>query len=432
MTKPSLNQHQTLPVIRSLTVKKTFPKQVEFKAIARSVIAVLDNLWKESPKICPNVRVWAETQDPSVAEVIYQQQVMPRTATRPIPKTIEPKAPDIFLESLSRQPIDRYLVRISKAQVIGNKGIVILPDGSYTEEPAKETQFLQDLPEYYSVLRHKLLKRRSVEGNYFSLMHIWATTGNYYHTLRDTTHRIYDVLQSLPDDVIFLVPQQLKTWQYEILATLGIPKERLCHFPKHEIWTIENLYFTPYGQVLDTGTTEACQWGRQAFYDRHNITAQPEQQTELIYISRALTSWRRIVNEDAVIQLLERYGFKTYLTERLSIGEQVALFSRAKAIVSVTGAALANVMFSQEGTQVLEISTVEHDPVLGDYYCEATWGTCEDMGHHYSYFHGESVDRPDNIRQDIFIPLDKLELSIQNLLSTLAPLTPPKVYSYGH
>jgi capsular polysaccharide biosynthesis protein len=421
-----------MPTLQLPARKKLNKINLDSKAIARSVIDILDNLWKESPKICKNVRAWAETQETSTAEVVYQQQVPPRIPHRAIPKTIELKAPDIFLESLSRQPIDRYLVRITKAQVIGNKGIIILPDGSYTEEPAKETQFLQNLPEYYSVLRHRFLKRRSVEGNYFSLMHIWATTGNYYHTLRDTTHRIYDVLQSLPSDVIFLVPQQLKAWQYEILETLGIPKDRLCHFPKHEIWTVENLYFTPHGQILDTGTTEACDWGRQAFYDRHSITAQPEQQTELIYISRALTSWRRIVNEDAVIQLLESYGFKTYLTERLSIGEQVALFSRAKAVVSVTGAALANVMFSQEGTQVLEISTVEHDPVLGDYYCEATWGTCEDMGHHYSYFHGDAVDRPDNIRQDIFIPLDKLELSIQNLLSTPSQLTLPKAYSYGH
>ncbi len=405
---------------------------LDSKAIVRSLIHVLDNLWKESPKICKNVRVWAETQDDSIAEVIYQQQIAPRMPRRNLPKTIEPKAPDIFLHSLSRQPIDRYLVRIAKAQIIGNKGIIILPDGSYTEEPAKETQFLQSLPEYYSVLRHQFLKRRSIEGNYFSLMHIWATTGNYYHTLRDTTHRIYDVLQSLPEDVIFLVPQHLRAWQYEILETLGIQKDRLCNFPKHEIWTVQNLYFTPYGQILDTGTTEACAWGRQAFYNRHNITAQPEQQTELIYISRALTSWRRIVNEEEVMRLLESYGFKTYLTERLSIGEQVELFSRAKAVVSVTGAALANVMFSQEGTHVLEISTVEHDAVLGDYYCEATWGTCEDMGHHYSYFHGIAVDRPDNVRQDIFVPLDKLELSIQSLLATPSPLTLPKAYSYDY
>ena len=103
----------------------------------------------------------------------------------------------------------------------------------------------------------------------------------------------------------------------------------------------------------------------------------------------------------------------------MNIGQQVELFSKAKVVVSATGAALANLMFAQEGTHVLEISTQESDPVLGEYYCEATWATCEDMGHHYSFFHGEAVDRPGNIRQDMFICLEKLERSLQNILATL-------------
>lgn len=387
--------------------------------MARSLIGFLDNLWKESPKVCKSVKNWSNHQNSSIAEVIYQQTVFPKQSTRAVPRTIEPHIPPTFQAALSRKPHDRYLARISNAKVIGNEGIVILPDGSYTLEPAKCLEFLQSLPEYYSAFRHRFLKRRYLKGNYFSLMQKWSTTGNYFHTLRDNAHRIHDVLQYLPEDVTFLVPKMLKTWQYEILATYGIGKERILNVPTHEIWTVENLYFTPHGLSLDMGCWPAYEWGRQAFYDRHNIQTTPAQQTELIYISRALTAWRRIVNEVEVEQLLASYGFQTYLPERLNIGEQVALFSKAKAVVSVTGAALANLMFSQPGTHVLEISTIEHDPVFGPYHCEETWSTCEDMGHHYSFFHGDCVDRPDSIRQDIFIPLDKLELSIQNLLASL-------------
>ena len=47
-------------------------------------------------------------------------------------------------------------------------------------------------------------------------------------------------------------------------------------------------------------------------------------------------------------------------------------------------------------------------------------GCCRDDRHHYSFFHGEDVDRPGNIRQDMYICLDKLERSIQNILATLA------------
>ena len=418
MSQSSLNRVKPFPEIkfRSLVPKIN---RSDLKVAARSVMAKLDNLWKVSPKICKNVRDWAETQPPTIAQTLHTTWVAPRTARRPEPKTIEIRTPQIFLDSLERYPIDRYLTQISNAKVIGNEGIVILPDGSYTQEPAKHDFLLQGLPEYYSAFRHLFLKRRTIKGNYFSLMQMWSTTGNYYHTLRDNVTRLYDALEYLPDDVIFLVPHKLKTWQYEILATLGIRKDRLLNFPKFEIWTIESLYFTPHGPALEMGTTEAFDWGRQQFYDHHAIEPIPQTQTELIYISRALTSWRRIVNEVEVERLLASYGFKTYLPEKMNIGQQVKLFSKAKVVVSATGAALANLMFSQEGTHVLEISTEESDPVLGKYYCSATWATCEDMGHHYSFFHGEDVNRPGNIRQDMYICLEKLERSIQNILATL-------------
>ncbi len=422
MSQSSLNRIKPFSAtnIRSLTLKiKPSNLNSNLKVMARSVMAKLDNLWKVSPKVCKNVRIWAETQPPTIAQILYTKEVAPRTDRRPHPKTIELATPQVFLDSLSRRPIGRYLTQISNAKVIGNEGVIILPDGLYTEEPIKYDFLLQGLPEYYSAVRHLFLKRRTVKGNYFSLMQMWSTTHNYYHTLRDNVNRLYDALEYLPDDVIFLVPQKLKAWQYEILATLGIGKDRLLNFPKFEIWTIESLYFTPHGPTLEMGTTEAFEWGRQRFYDHHAIEPTPQTQTELIYISRALTSWRRIVNEAEVERLLASYGFTTYLTEKMNIGQQVELFSRAKVVVSATGAALANLMFAQEGTHVLEISTKESDPVLGDYYCEATWATCEDMGHHYSFFHGEAVDRPGNIRQDMYICLEKLERSIQNILGTL-------------
>ena len=94
--------------------------------MAQSVMAKLDNLWRVSPKICKNVQNWAETQPTTIAQTLYTRQVAPRTARRPQPKTIEVTTPQIFLDSLSRRPIGRYLTQISNAKVIGNEGIIIL------------------------------------------------------------------------------------------------------------------------------------------------------------------------------------------------------------------------------------------------------------------------------------------------------------------
>ena len=144
MSQSSLNQVKPFPRLkfRSLTQKI---KPLPLKVMARSVMAKLDNLWKVSPKICKNVRDWAETQPPTIAQTLHTTQVAPRTALRLGPKTIEPRTPQIFLDSLERHPIDRYLTQISNAKVIGNEGIVILPDGSYTQEPAKHDFLLQEI-----------------------------------------------------------------------------------------------------------------------------------------------------------------------------------------------------------------------------------------------------------------------------------------------
>ena len=37
-------------------------------------------------------------------------------------------------------------------------------------------------------------------GAYFSLIHLWSTTRNYYHWMHDSLKRLYGILEYLPDD----------------------------------------------------------------------------------------------------------------------------------------------------------------------------------------------------------------------------------------
>ncbi len=56
---------------------------------------------------------------------------------------------------------------------------------------------------------------------------------------------------------------------------------------------------------------------------------------------------RHIVNEDEVAEALSARGFQVVEPERLSLGEQVTLYSRASMVVGATGAGLANLVFCQ-------------------------------------------------------------------------------------
>jgi capsular polysaccharide biosynthesis protein len=382
----------------------------------------VDGLWRESPKVCANVKAWAEEQPDTVAELIYAFYANPEAHDRSLPKTLEQTIDPMFLSMRHQEPVEKYLVKLSQAQLIGNSGLVILPDGQYTLEPALSDYHLKQLAEYYSGIRHRFLKRRSVKGNYFPLMQLWASATNYYHTIHDNMHRLEGLLEHLPTDIIFVVPDNLRPWQWEILSTLGIEADRCMSISTTEILDVETLYFTPHGTPWEFDTPRGYQWGRQQFYDRYEVESKPPQ--KLLYISRELAHWRRPTNEKEVEAMLTRYGFEKCLPETMTIAQQVNLFAQARAVVSVKGAAMTNLMFCPAGTEVLEIQLSEYDP-LGPCF----WFMCEHMDHHYSYVVGETVKTRNSIyrgqkgqvanREDLYVPIDKLERSVQRLLEAI-------------
>jgi capsular polysaccharide biosynthesis protein len=75
---------------------------------------------------------------------------------------------------------------------------------------------------------------------------------------------------------------------------------------------------------------------------------------EKIWISRKLAGLRRVVNEDAVFQKLEPYGFTRVCLEELSWPEQINLFYHAREIISPHGAGLANLVFCSQKPLVVE------------------------------------------------------------------------------
>ncbi|MBQ9539769.1 MAG: glycosyltransferase family 61 protein [Treponema sp.] len=84
---------------------------------------------------------------------------------------------------------------------------------------------------------------------------------------------------------------------------------------------------------------------------------------KLIYISRNRSGRRRILNEEELLPILKRYAFKTYYLEELGLLEQQQLFASARMVIAPHGAGLVNLVWSREGTTVLELyPQFYHDP----------------------------------------------------------------------
>lgn len=74
-----------------------------------------------------------------------------------------------------------------------------------------------------------------------------------------------------------------------------------------------------------------------------------------IFISRADSRLRIMVNEDEVFKLFEACGFKKYLLTNLTFLEQIELFHDAEIVVGANGAGLYNMLFCPADGKIIEI-----------------------------------------------------------------------------
>jgi hypothetical protein len=182
-----------------------------------------------------------------------------------------------------------------------------------------------------------------------------AWTGNYWHWLIDVLTR----LEGLEDyaarngvEPTLLVPDRLRSWQSDSLTAAG-------HTPANRVvWRtrrakVQRLVIPSFRRQYDKGdyhrpvSVVACRWLRNRIVDNlARVEKAPGSFSPRIYISRRDAAFRRVANEDEVIQALERIGFETYTLSDMRFAEQVTLFTGAEVVIAPHGAGLANLIFA--------------------------------------------------------------------------------------
>lgn len=95
----------------------------------------------------------------------------------------------------------------------------------------------------------------------------------------------------------------------------------------------------------------------------------------LIYCSRRDTERRILVNEDDVIEILEkRFGFVEVVCGRHNVDEQIAIFRDAKMVVGPVGNAFMNMVYSPPSTEFIPFLPPEASDMLPYYQTFANAG----------------------------------------------------------
>ncbi len=137
-----------------------------------------------------------------------------------------------------------------------------------------------------------------------------------------------------------------------------------------------------------------------------------------IYISRS--GRRRILNEPALIALLQGYGFEVIEDMPQSVTEQVRIYQQAEFVIGPHGASFSNILWCQPGTQLFEIFAPTYTPGFFRYLAH-TFG----LGYS-AYFHGPAGtgDWASGLEDDIHVSVAELELCLKTWLP--ADVTPRK------
>lgn len=315
-------------------------------------------------------------------------------------------------------PIDLYA--IAGGRVCGPDGMVLAPDGRLLAE-------LNDncgVPTRNPIFRRRRFSRHPLrlDGNGLSL--VQPLSGNYFHWLTESLAMLARIDPFIAGMDHVIVPETLPDQQRESLLLAGIPADRLVPLPPAGMIHCERLYALTFRSGWLLGQQEV-RWLQSKLLGQTSLRQEaPIADARRIYISRGDAASRRVLNEPALMELLDGYGFQRVRCSDLSCRQQAETFHGAEMIVGLHGAALTNVVFCRPGTRVLEIFPPRWSPLC-------FFGLSQLVGCRYSFMtatsSGRTAEQVEQERRhvpasskaqwsDVTVPLDRLKTYLDRVL----------------
>lgn len=274
-------------------------------------------------------------------------------------------------------------------------------------------QFGHEKPENNQLFRQRYFTNpRKYKGVAFQILIGGSGDDNYFHWLFDALPRIHFLKKSGWFDRVdwFVVPSYKHGFQQDTLRLLGIGKDNIIEGHRETHIQADVIIASSYARHGEHIPTWVCDFLRKSFSDlvKPDVAAPSH-----IYISRNDSGSRVVVNEPKLFALLDRYGFKKLTLSDLSFLEQVKVFASAKFIVAPHGAGLANLVFCEKGTTVVELFADGY--VLPLYYDLA-----RKVGLDYNYLVCQEDTQVSDVRQamklNISVDIEQFKAKLEKLL----------------
>jgi len=315
------------------------------------------------------------------------------------PQTIEQKVHSCFLNTKAN---------------LGEGFVAIVPEGrgcayeGATAVITSKNKLVRDISTGYAeviISNLKLPPVYYIDGTVAFLSSKWLGK-NYFHWMIDTVIRINLLEKSHLKIDKYVFNSIDKRFNQETLKALKIYPEKIINSQFYPHIQAKELLVPSF--IAKQDTLRTTQWGckflRDLFLTPENIE-KSSGKPERIYISRKQASWRRVLNEEEVVNFLDKFGFVSITLESISIAEQASYMAAAKVIISPHGAGLTNLVFCSPGTKLIEIFSPKYVNCL-------YWQISNFCGLQYYYLIGENYENNNSEqplwKPDIIVNIDKL------------------------
>jgi hypothetical protein len=347
---------------------------------------------------------------------------------RKLPANIQREDINFFAGEIERWTDPLYMYELNNVMVTVDG--VVYSRGKLVEEalmiPSHKEWFQ---PEYFFL--QKILKSGKKLKTDKLVIHAFnAWNDGYFHWITEMLPRLNAVRNELKDAVLLLpkVCNGIFSRRYAIKRTVwpsekvytspNIYEDSLAPFEIGEYQyihpgnyiTVEKIKAVSYFVLPGNYHVQSMKEVRDLYHSYFLKDAGVKKYPKKIYVSRAKSPRRKILNEEEVIQMLTRYGLQTVFFEDLSFKEQVLHAYHAKMVVSIHGAGLTNILFMQPGSKVLELTSVNTLPDL----CYFSLADAVDVQYYYQFCRKE-IETMTAQDANLFVDIARLEANLQQM-----------------
>jgi len=218
-------------------------------------------------------------------------------------------------------------------------------------QPIRETMYMMKEEDYeYSLV--KPLRPEQTNAGMHYIVGGNASVPNYYHWMAQSLPAIdWGVRRRRHSHIALAVPP-LHSREVEALGLLGyaeLPRLTLRPSAHYALGSAE------YAEFIGARMDRIVSYAAAETYARLRQSVAPASDgADAIYVARTDATRRIVVNEDALIAMLERQGVRAVVPGTMPVARQLAIFRRARLVIGPHGAGLSNLIGCEPGTHVYE------------------------------------------------------------------------------